>query len=682
MRAVQSGNSTLAAVGGPDGDEFVLHPAQLLGRAIDDLGAVAAVKRQLQTDTEQEATLDLAASNRLDLTVEFLALCPAWESLFDELERRTAAERLLNLVSLLSSDGAVPSPGDDLGCIVDWLVEKIARWEVDGDLPKSRVKYAWQYPSQRTEQSWCDSIAETAGGFSETGLIVTSLTQCTHYMQCRQCIGAFPELKKQFRRFETTITGQCHELLKLLGVCLDRALQTRKHGAPVGCDDEFAWRAIICGAGLTYFDSIQEFSRILREAVHGRTLEPALHRVLNLNQDEIHLLAFVETASWPFIEMQWSLYDNDELVYLPSDGDIWDITGAVVILNAPEVGEWKRLMTGSDLAFLRRARGGGESTQSLDGDGLLLLIDSAAVLQGQKWTSALRPPESPREHSDIEPPCLRRIESANASALGSRWDGIAETLLDGMAELRDLVASNSAAQVPIIDTLQSIRSKIDGPSRYTAEVSLRLELGDALYDKLGPLARHFAISAEYHWLDSNGPNPSSIVLCLATAFEAQAREAIFNRFCHALLSRGICNYPELPAATALSPIESTAFQRPRPGLPIARANVSKGSEIPKLLENGKIWSLNLRKMQQLLEHPLPMFSKFLAQQRIQLTAVNQVLPEITRARNSAAHRGEPLLRKDASDIRRRWLGKTKDFPNIFTVLMAGDSSGRGAEVWP
>jgi hypothetical protein len=677
VRSVESVDSTLPDRLDPDHREFVPHWAESLYRNFDNIGAVAAIKRQLHTESEGDALLDLAASNRLDLTVEFLALRPAWKSLFDETERRTAAERLLKLLALSFPDGTAPSAVDDLDHILDWLIGKIARWEVDPWLPKSREPLGCQGLSSRKDQTWCESVADTARGFSEIGLIATSLAQCIHYLHCQQCIGAFPELERQFRRFETRTIRQCHELLKLLRVCIERALSQ-------GESDAFVWRAIVCGAGLFYNDSVGEFSRVLEEVGRGCVPAPALRRLLfDLNQDELHLLSFVDATSWVFIEMQWSLYDNDDLIYLPSDGDLWDIPGVVVVLNAPDVDEWKRLMTGSDLAFPKRCRDGRDETLPIEGYGLFRVISATAELRSGKWVAALAaigqepvPEARAVEATKEERPAAPEVESARPPVSGSREDSRMRILLDRMTELRDLVASNSAAQVPIIDTLQAVVNKIDNPSRYRAEESLRRELGDVLYEWLSPKARHLAVAAEYCWLDTNEPNPSKIVADLATAFEHQLRETVFTRFCQRLLASGIRNYPERPEPLP-SLVSGSPSARPHPGLPVRDGSGPEKLDVPTLLKDGRIARLTLGSMQKALQWPLPALTNFLARRQVQIRELMKVLPEVTRERNRAVHEGQPVLREEASNIRRLWLGKTRDFPNIFSVLVP-DNPARSA----
>jgi hypothetical protein len=85
-------------------------------------------------------------------------------------------------------------------------------------------------------------------------------------------------------------------------------------------------------------------------------------------------LLLVRAAGCPFLELQWFLYDDDDLIYLPSDGDLSEVPGVVVILNSTELGEWKRLMTGSDLVFQKRRRNGAQNEFSVDADDLLLVL--------------------------------------------------------------------------------------------------------------------------------------------------------------------------------------------------------------------------------------------------------------------------------------------------------------------
>lgn len=86
---------------------------------------------------------------------------------------------------------------------------------------------------------------------------------------------------------------------------------------------------------------------------------------------------------------------------------------------------------------------------------------------------------------------------------------------------------------------------------------------------------------------------------------------------------------------------------------------------------------SLGEMEQLLKRRLPSLEDFLVRQRIRTQALLEVLPEITSARNQAAHEAHPALREEAAQIRRRWMGKTKDFPSIFALLMPASEGKAG-----
>jgi hypothetical protein len=155
-------------------------------------------------------------------------------------------------------------------------------------------------------------------------------------------------------------------------------------------------------------------------------------------------------------------------------------------------------------------------------------------------------------------------------------------------------------------------------------------------------------------------------------------ETVFRRFCEALLATGIRNYPERPGALP-SVVAGSASERLRPGLPVR----SDGeSDMPNSLENGVITQrLNLGEMKRLLDRPrpLPSLTNFLAQKRVQIRELVLVLREITKKRNLAVHEGQPSEREEVSQIRRRWLGKTEGFPNIFAVLAPDISAARAPD---
>ena len=641
---------------------------------IDRLGAVTAVKSRLCDEPKDEISLELAANNRLDLTIESLSLRPAWNGLFDEAERRTAAERLLQLMSLSLPNELLPSPDSDISRIVDYLNEQIISWETDQELPNSHVPYGQAWQVEAVEQTWCESVADSARAFDEIGLIRTSLKQCDHYFGCSKCAQAWPQLDRFFQQYQRNTFAICHGVLKVLQKCLARVNEQRSSNSFLDSEAIF-WRVIVCAAGAMQNQSVWSVHIALSELESGNHFGPIIQDALaGIDLEEIDALALAGTVSELFMELQWFLYGNDDLIYLPSDGDLSEIPGAVVVMNSPRLDEWKRLMTGSDLLFKKRCNDDSEISLNMDVGILLGFLCKVADSRSQERRAALASvtEKSAQQPSDSggKGTCLgvqgstdHDLESTGREAsreerkqitTSERVGPIIQSLADRMTGLSDMVASNSAAQVPIIDTLQDILKRMDGPSRYKAEQSIREALGDIVYNWLCPAARNAAIVAEYCWLDPNFPDPSKIVADLGTAFERQLRASIFETFCDGLKAAGVRNYPER------SGCYTPQSDRPWP-------------ELPQLLVNGLISrQLTLGAMSKLLARPLASFSDFLERRHIDTERLRNIIPEVTAMRNDAVHVGLPSLREGASDIRRRWLGRVDGSPNIFAAIMPGD----------
>jgi hypothetical protein len=652
---------------------------------IDEFGAVSAIKRRLSEVENDGSSIELAASNRLDLTIESFSLRPAWHSVFNEGERRIAAERLLRLLSFASPNELIPLPNGDLSRTINYLNEQTISWETDEELPNSKVPYGPQWQAEDTEQTWCESVADSGRAFDEMGLFRTSLKQCDHYFGCSQCAQAWPQLEKPFLQYQRKAFSTCHEVLNVLRACVDRAASQQPSGR-FGVGDEFAWRAIVCAAGATYNESVRSVQCALSALESGYIFGTVLHDALiGIDSEDLDALSLAEVASQPFMELQWFLYGNDDLIYLPGDGDLKEVPGAIAILPSTQLDEWKKLMTGSDLAFQKSFGDGTTAALPFDGHGLLHVLSQAACFLSQRHCEALALTKSKEEQPppmggtrDIETAIRkgRELDSEPAASHEAKMERLGpsiQSLADRVTGLSDMIASNSAAQVPIIDTLQAVLNRIDGPSRYRAEQSICEVMGGNVYDWLCPRARNAVIVAEYCWLDPNFPDPSRIVAELALAFEIQLRTSVFELFCESLKSSGIWNFPERPGFS-----------------PQLKTNEPLGVDdrflvcLPTILKKGAMSStLSLGEMKIHLDRPLPTFSAFLEQQCIDAKRLSKILPEVTAKRNPVVHLGASLIREEASDIRNRWLGVTYGSWNIFAAIMPGEpqpSSSTGKEI--
>src|ERR1035438_10514427 len=351
IQRVQSGNSTFK---GEEVREVDIQQSQsgglrsresdlprLLKSDIDHLGAVTAIKQRLTGEPKEDISLEFAANNRLDLTVESLVLRPAWRGLFDETDERTAVRRLLELLSLTTPNEILPSADGDLNRIIAYLNEQIVSWETVVNLPESEPPY-WQAGQvEGKERTWCESIADTGRALDEIGLLRTSLNQCDHYFGCSECSQAWPQLEKPFDRFQKSTFTTFREVSKVLLACLTRAIQAMSSSETIGID-AFAWRTIVCSSGAFENSSVWSVLDALNELESGYSFGPMLHSALaEIDPEHIEALSLAEVATSLLMEMQWFLFGNDDLIYLPSDGDLSEVPGAVVVIKSNCFAVWR-----------------------------------------------------------------------------------------------------------------------------------------------------------------------------------------------------------------------------------------------------------------------------------------------------------------------------------------------------
>ena len=623
------------------------HPIQALRDSLHALGGALAAGRLMPSPIMADFNLDLAAHNRLDLTLDALCLRPAWRELFDAEEQRTAANRLSAAITFASSGTLVAPSGPDLESTIAWLNEQTIWWEHDSSLPRPSISsYANDSladASGGAELDWCGSVAQSAKELDEIGCMRTSLKQCIHYRGCPACAAHSPQLERFVREFEEKTFNSCRQVLNLLTRCLNR-VQEKWSGKGTGDEiDALAWRAIICAAGAAERSDVWEVHTLLKNWPAGEKRGDAVLREFldSLTEDEVFALHLSDTTSHLFFETQWFLYESNDLIYLPTDGDLSDIRGIVSVLPCPDFSQWRQLMTGSDLAFKH---------VHADGDSIEIPMRGDALLQILAWAA-----ENRASGSNTVPAAAQLVSRIDSARATSKRIGLPA----------DSVVSNSA------QTLMVDHAGPFGASRYrAAEESLHNLLGDHIFYSLCADARTAAISAEYCWLDVQFPAPDNIVCLFATAFERQLREEILYRFCEHLKASGVRNYPELDGPAHVTISRSTLPARPAPGRPAdPPARLPAEGPLPRLLISG--WQndrLTLGAMECLLRRPLPAMLDFLATSGLSAEHLAEVAKEVASRRNPALHQGG-LSREEASDIRRDWLGLEDPGSNIFSALI-------------
>jgi hypothetical protein len=409
---------------------------------------------------------------------------------------------------------------------------------------------------------------------------------------------------------------------------LRTAERLQERGAAYSVVEALAWRAIVCAGGVPYHKGVWEMRSFVYRLAGEEPVSQVLQQFLGrLTEDEVFALHFSGAVDYLWMEVQWSLFENDELIYLPTDGDLSDIRGIVSVLPSSDFSEWNKLMTGSDLVFKKKCADGSDRSITLDGYGLFIILAWAAEFKQQKCTAGAVA-TSMEVHSKRTSPAAYSVES------------------------------NSAAQT--FDSSQAF-----GSSRYReAEGSLCKVLGEHIYHLLCPPARNAAITAEYCWLDAQFPDPSTIVSHLATAFERELRDGVLRSFCESLRVSGVRYYPESDGPAAGSTLSTRRVARPLPGMPVDHV-----IPLPVLFRGGQMNErLTLGDMVRLLERPLPAMMKFFAAEGLDASRLATVGRKVAALRNPAQHQGG-LLRERASDIRRDWLGLADPGSSIFSALI-------------
>lgn len=163
--------------------------------SIEALGGVQFVRSTIGASSETPEFVSLAARDRLDLTPEALALCPAWKELFSD-ERAPALKR---------------------------LGEARARWESWEIRPAKTMQEPWVFwmdgrpvsASHALEDAGsssptCDMFTRMAVRFEESGRFGASLSQRRHTAGIRQSPAACILREIEFLASERFVIGNEH----------------------------------------------------------------------------------------------------------------------------------------------------------------------------------------------------------------------------------------------------------------------------------------------------------------------------------------------------------------------------------------------------------------------------------------------------------------------------------------
>ena len=219
-----------------------------------------------------------------------------------------------------------------------------------------------------------------------------------------------------------------------------------------------------------------------------------------------------------------------------------------------------------------------------------------------------------------------------------------------IAELEDQV---SAFQMPTIERLESIGTKIDAlgaPDRFKAEEFLKAALGIQVYSSLSDDARTAALEAERRFRDSGTLDWNSVASQYAKAFEIQVKQRFVPSLAQYLEQKGVREFPEdeyLPSSNPdRSPRKKDAIircGRAVPKLPLGMISIALTSERDELRD----------------------FCQSLGRDR---SSLKKLINGVSLDRNQGAHE-TGMSFAEVSRLRQDWLGLATSDGGIFGALL-------------
>lgn len=178
-------------------------------RRVAGLGAVKAVKSAINETSEGKEFVSLWGFDRLDLTFEALALCPAWADLFSDEEKKVALKRLDTARSVWERSEYRN---------VKAFRDPRTLWIGQRPIGASSSRYFLA-----TASTICEMFATISNVFEKTGRFAASLSDRRHYLSCTTC-GALPSLREVIAVVDSEELRQLRILLSTMPVLIQRPL--------------------------------------------------------------------------------------------------------------------------------------------------------------------------------------------------------------------------------------------------------------------------------------------------------------------------------------------------------------------------------------------------------------------------------------------------------------------------
>jgi hypothetical protein len=434
---------------------------------------------------------------RMDLTVEAVVLEPTWAGLFNREELDTAASKLSEHGFNPPLERLVMSESTETGLV--------------------RVHSPFAQMSLREESNWerlllltgkreCDLVAEQAAALRERANPTASSTVRKHLKDCLQCRKYYPDLIAAYEHFDQEVLRAWMKLLEIFQISLNLGdadlerlmpLVPEDYEQPEDYDADLesqlenvirplcSWRAVRLGCHLGRFmtafaSTFPESGDMWLKWRNAEVRGPASDYIRSVDR---HLFVLGLAARNLLMTRSWPRNEDDTL-WLPTDGDLTSIPGLVQVDQLTDLEEWDEVLgqPPADVILL----------------GILYLAQQAAVAEMREME--IRPDE--RASSQVAREHLVRME---------------ETLLRAIQESQ---AVSQERQDAIISQLERMVLHMTSTDRFTCESALLAEL-PGVYEKLAPEAQSLLLGAEQIYRTAGFAAPGTMVSQLAAVFERQ-----------------------------------------------------------------------------------------------------------------------------------------------------------------
>lgn len=617
-------------------------------RAVGLHGGSQGVKRLL-AEPLSDASLQLWARGRADLTIEALAADNDWRTLFSEQEQSVAARRAADMSFGPAALEIAPETADALARIASPF------------LPADDI--VWGEELQEGIDL-CEKLDQVERSLQARGL--SGGWDLAHYRRhladCATCNERRHDLKQALEKFDNNTLKSIRDLLERCIKSLDcgeeRARQLlSKEWKESGVDllpseaeeagiSDYGWH----DPSRTEHQQLADWLRVL--AFRAGQLFARTGAIM-LSYEESHC-----TGDNPWLA--WRLEDHDSAVaryvraltekeflvalmarnivrigtdpwrrhlILPTDGDIAGLDGILEVQVAVNIRDWEKILSQNFVRPTVRI-----SKLHLGSGKVELGVDSVSPpsdLDGLEWGHILHLGwcAALREASDEQP-----VE-------------VQPSLLKALGELKDRVDSISAAQMPVIDLLERIVGQLTQSKRkFPAEESLREAIGSGVYSLLCPDTVANALAAEQILHDPASASPGLGVAALCMAFECELKNGFLARFCGFLAKRGLRSFPDF---------EKLDYGRFR----------------PRVVVNGRPnCDLTLGGIRLGLDSPRPETIEFCITEGKDLSMLRRQIDLVREYRNPPAHGGSMSF-EHARRIREKLLGIASGDGGAFGLLV-------------